>query len=178
MNTVTSSDHWSRCRHCPQLQLSLPLSLIRFCSSRWQWICNDHAGLWIRDGGKQVLKTAEMSGSASNAGYGAGYDAIRWFCLCDLAGCWCVTTVCTRRGGWSNYSPSLFSPQGGSHAFSDIGNTRIFQRRWGCGVLSLDCRCYGTPSWQESLSPAGTETRLLARGSWAFPEGLHFCWFW
>jgi len=34
------------------------------------------------------------------------------------------------------------------------------------------------PPWQESPLPAGTETRLLAGGSWEFPEGPCFCWFW
>ena len=53
--------------------MPLPLSLICFCSSRLQWICNDRIGIWIRDGGRQVFKTAEKSGSASNAGCGAGY---------------------------------------------------------------------------------------------------------
>ena len=34
------------------------------------------------------------------------------------------------------------------------------------------------PPWEESLSPAGTKTRLLAGGSSEFPEGPRFCWFW
>jgi len=31
---------------------------------------------------------------------------------------------------------------------------------------------------EESLSPTGTETHLLAGGSWEFPKGPRFCWFW
>ena len=75
MDAATAGDHRSRYRHCLQLQLPLPLSLIPFCSSRSQWICNDRAGFWIMDGSRQVFKTVERSGSASNAGCGAGYNA-------------------------------------------------------------------------------------------------------
>jgi len=31
---------------------------------------------------------------------------------------------------------------------------------------------------EKSLSPTGTETHLLAGGSWEFPKGPHCCWFW
>jgi len=34
------------------------------------------------------------------------------------------------------------------------------------------------PPREESLSPAGTETRFVAGGSWEFPEDHHLCWFW
>jgi len=34
------------------------------------------------------------------------------------------------------------------------------------------------PPWEESLSPASTVTRLLAGGSWEFPEGPCCCSFW
>jgi len=140
MDAVTAGDHWSRCRHRLRLQLPLPLSLIPRCSSRSQWICNDRAGFWIRDEGRQVFKTTERSGSASYAGCRAGFNATRWFCLWGSTGCWCVTTACTQRGGWSNYWPLLCSRQG------DICTTRIVQRRLGGDVLTLDCRGYGTPS--------------------------------
>ena len=30
------------------------------------------------------------------------------------------------------------------------------------------------PPWEESLSPAGTESRLLAGGGWELPEGPGF----
>jgi len=172
MDVATAVDYWSGCRHRLRLQLPLPLSLNPFWSLHLQWICNDRAGFWIRDVGRQVFKTAERSGSASNVGCRAGDNAKRWFCLWGSAGCWCVTTACTWRGDWSNYWPSLCSGRG------DICNARLDQQRWGGGVLTLDCRGYGTPSWEESLSPAGMETRLLARGSWELPEGPRFCSFW
>jgi len=140
MNAATAGDHWSRCRHRLCLQLPLPLSLIHFCSLCLQWISNDRAGFWIRDGGRQVFKTIERSGSSSNAGCGAGYNATRWVCLWGSAGCWCVTTACTWRGGWSNYWPTLCSGRG------DICNARIVQQRWRGGVLTLNCRGYRTPS--------------------------------
>jgi hypothetical protein len=63
-----------RFRHRLQLQLPQPLSLISFCSSRSQWIGNGRADFSIRDGGRLVFKTAERSGSASNAGCEAGYQ--------------------------------------------------------------------------------------------------------
>jgi len=146
MDAATARDHWLRCRHRLWLQLPLPLSLILFGSSRSQWICNDCAGFWIRDGGRQVVKTTERSGSASNAGCWAGYNATHCVCLYGSAGRWCVTTTCTRHGGWSNYWPSVCSGRGGSHALSDICNARIVQQSWGGGVLTLDCRGYETPS--------------------------------
>jgi len=77
MDAVTAGDHRLRCRHRLHLQLPLPLSLILFSSSQSEWICNDRAGFWIRDGGRQVLKTSERSGSDNNAGCGAGYNATR-----------------------------------------------------------------------------------------------------
>jgi len=72
LDTTTAGDHHSRCRHCWWLQLPLHLSLISFWSSHLQWICTDHAGFLIRDGGRQVFKTAERSGSVSNARCRAG----------------------------------------------------------------------------------------------------------
>jgi len=63
---MTAGDHRERCRHRLRLQYPLPLSLIPLCSSRPQWICNDCAGFWIGDGGRQVCKTAERSGSLNN----------------------------------------------------------------------------------------------------------------
>jgi len=160
MDAVTAGHHWSRCRHCLRLQLPLPLSLILFSSSHSQWICNDRAGFWIRDGGRQVFKTAQRGGSASNAGWAAGFNVTHWVCLYSYAGSWCVMNACnlrggrsvttayTRRGSWHNYWPSLCSGPGRSHALSDISNARIVQRKWGGGVLTLDCRGYGTPSWR------------------------------
>ena len=111
-----------------------------------QWICNDHMGFWIRDRGRQVVKTAGRNRSASNARCGAGYNATRCVCLYRSAGSWFVLTGCIRRSGWSNYWPSLCSKLGGSNALSDICNARIVQRRRGGGVLTLDCRGHGTPS--------------------------------
>jgi len=146
MDDATAGDHWSRCRHHLRLQLLLPLFLSSCCCSRSQWICNARAGFWIRDGGRQVFKTAERSESASNAGCGAGYNAMRCVWLCDSAGSWCVTTACIWRGGWSNYWPSLCTAQGGSHVLCNICNARIVQRRWGGGVLTLDFRGYGMSS--------------------------------
>jgi len=142
MDAATAGDHWSRGRHRLRLQLALPLSRNLFGSSRSEWIRNDRAGFWIRDEGRQCFKTAERSGSDSNAGFGAGYNAMPW----GSSGCRCATTACTWRGGWSIYWPSLWSGWGGTHALSDICNARIVQWRWAGGVLTLDCRGYGTPS--------------------------------
>jgi len=146
MDAATDRDHWSRCRHHLRLQFPLPLSLILFGSLRSQWIRNDRVGFWIWDGGRQVFKTTERNGSASNARCCTGYNATRWVCLYGSAGNWCVTTTCTWCGGWSNYSLSLCSGRGGSHVLGDICNARSFQRRWGGGVVTLDCRGYETPS--------------------------------
>jgi len=139
MDAATAGDHRSRRRQHLRLQLPLPLSLIPVCSSWLQWICNDRAHFWIMDRGRQLVKTAERSGGASNAGCGVGYNATRWVCLWRSAGRWCVTTACIWRGGWRNYWPSLCSGRG------DICNARIVQWRWGGGVLTLDCRGYETP---------------------------------
>jgi hypothetical protein len=57
-----------RCRAHLRLQLPLPLALIPFCRMRSHWICIGRAGFWIRDGGRQDLKTTDVSGSARNAG--------------------------------------------------------------------------------------------------------------
>jgi len=146
MDAATAGDNWSRCRHRLGLQLPLPLSLIRFGRLCLQWIGNDLAGFWIGDGGSQVFKTAERSGIDSNAGSRAGYNATYCVCLWRSSGCWCATTVCTQCGSWRIFWLSLCSRQGGSHALSDICNPRIVQRRWGGGVLTLDCRGYWTPS--------------------------------
>jgi len=59
---------------------------------------------------------------------------------------WCATTACTRRSGWIITWPSLWSGLGGSHALSHIWDARIVQQRWRGGVLTMDCRGYGTPS--------------------------------
>jgi len=77
MDASTAGDHLLRCRHRLQLQLPRPLSLIPFFNSRSQLIWNGHAGFWIGDGGRQVFKTTERSGSASNAGCEAGYNVTR-----------------------------------------------------------------------------------------------------
>jgi len=134
------------CRHRLWLQLPLPLSLILFSSLQSQWICNEHAGFWIWDGGMQVSKTAERSGSDRNAGCGARYNVMSWVCLWGCSGCWCDTTACTQNGGWSIHWLSLCSGQGGRHTLSDICNRWIVQWRWGGGVLTLDCRHYRIPS--------------------------------
>jgi hypothetical protein len=42
-----------------------------------QCICNDRAGVWISDEGTQVFKTAESSGSVSNASCRAGFNTMR-----------------------------------------------------------------------------------------------------
>jgi len=72
---ASAGDYCSRCRDLLSLQFPLPLSLIPFCSSGLQWICNDRTGFCIRDGGRQVFMTAGRSGSDSNAGCGVGYSA-------------------------------------------------------------------------------------------------------
>jgi len=149
--------------HCLNLWIS-------FCSSRWQWICNDRAGFCIRDVGRQVVRTAGRSGSASNAGFGAAYNATRWVCLCSSAGCWCVTTPCTQRGGWDNEWLSPCSGPGGNYALSDICNATIVQRRWGGVVLTLDCRGYGTPSLRGIPLASCYENTSLSRGKLRIPR--------
>jgi len=131
--------------------------------SRSQWICNDRVGCWIRDGGRQVFKTAERSGSASNSRCGAGYNTMHWVCRWGCAGCWCVMTVCTRRVGWSNYRPSPCSRRG------DICNAGIVQPRWGGGVLTLDCRGYGNPSLSGIPLASQYENASLSRGNLRIP---------
>jgi len=81
MDAAAAGDDCSRCSHRLQLQWPLPVSLIPFCSLRLQWTCDNRAGFWIRDGGRQGFITAERSGSASNDGCGAGYNATLWHCL-------------------------------------------------------------------------------------------------
>ena len=75
MDPATAGDDWSRCSHPLWLRLTLSLAVIPFGSLRSQLICNDRTGLWMRDRGRKVVKTAESSGSASNAGHGAEYNA-------------------------------------------------------------------------------------------------------
>jgi len=143
MGAATARDYWARCSHRQRLQLPQPQSLIAFCSLHWQWICTDCAGFLITDGGRKDFKTAERSGSDNNAGFRAGFNATCWVCLWGSSGC-----RCTQHGGWSIYWLSLHSGRGGSHRCSDICNARIVQRRSGGGVLTLDCRGYGTPSFR------------------------------
>jgi len=148
MDAANATAYWSRCRHHLQLQLLLPLSLIPFCSSHLQWICNNHVDFWIRDEGGQVFKTAGRGGSVSNAGCGAVYNGMHWVCLWGSSGCWCATTGCTRRGSWSMNWLLLCNGWGGSHELSDICHTRIVQPRWGGAVLTMDCRGNRTTSFR------------------------------
>jgi len=149
MHAATARAHWWRwCRHRLRLQLPLPLSLIPVCSSHSQWICNDRTGFWIRDGGRQVFKTAERGGSACSARCLAGFNVTHWVWLWGSSGCWCTTTACTWRSGGGMYWMSLWSGWGGSHALSDNCHARIFQQRWGSGVLTMDCRGYWIPYWR------------------------------
>jgi len=129
-------------------------------------------------GFRLVFNTGERSGSASNTGYGAGYNATGWVSLWGSSGCWCATTACTRRGGWSIYCPSLCSKRGGNHMFSDICNARIVQRRWGGGVLTMDFKGYGTPSLRGIPPGSLYGTVPLTRGSWEFPEWPCFSLYW
>jgi hypothetical protein len=71
-DAVTTRGHWSRCIHRQPLQLLVPLSLNSCYSSHLEWICNYCVGLWVREGGRQVLKSAERSVSCSNVGCWAG----------------------------------------------------------------------------------------------------------
>ena len=170
MDAATAGDNPSTCRHCLQLQLPLPLSLIPCWSLRSQWIWNDRVGFWIGDWGRQVFKTAERSESASNARRGAGYNVTRWVCLCDSAACWCVTTACTRSGCWSKYWLSLCSGLGGRDPLGDICNTRIVQVRWGGGVLAFHCRGYRTPSLRGIPLASRYGNASLSRGKLRIPR--------
>jgi len=51
---------------------------------------------------------------------------------------------CTWHGGQSIHWPSLGRGLDGSHVLRDLCNTRSVQWGWGGGVLTLDCRGYGT----------------------------------
>jgi len=170
MDAITAADHRSRRRHCLQLQLPLPVSLIPFCSSHSQWICNDRPGLWIRDGGRHVLKTTERSGSASNAGGGTGYNATCWVWLWSSSGRWCAMRTCTGRGGWSIYWPSLCSARGQSHTLSDICNARIVLRRWQGGVRTLNYRGYRTPSFRGIPLASWYGNASISRGKLTIPQ--------
>ena len=151
--------------------MSPPLSLISLCSSCSQWICNDCAGSKIRDGGRQLFKTAERSGSPSNARYVGGYNATRWVCLCGSSGSWSAVTACSRcGGGWRLDRPSLCTRRGGSHTFSDICNARIVQRRCGGGVLTWDWRGYGTHSLTEIPLASRYGNPSLRKRKWRIPR--------
>jgi len=103
MDAETARDLRLRCKLHLQLQIPLPLSLIPFRSLCLQWSCNCCTGFWIRDGGRQVFKTAERNGSASNPGSGAECNVTPWVCLwCSSRG-WCPTTACTRRSSCTNF---------------------------------------------------------------------------
>jgi len=52
----------------------------------------------------------------------------------------------TRHGGWCNYWPSRCSRSAACDELSDMCNTRIVQRRYGSGVVTMQCRGYRTPS--------------------------------
>jgi len=169
MDAANAGDHWSRCWRRPQLHLVMPLSLIHLCRLRSQWICNDRTGFWIRDGGTLVFKTAGRSGSASNAGCRVTFNATCWVCLWSSSVCWSATNACIRRGGWSIYWLPQCSICGGSHVLSNIRNVRTVQRRWGGGVLTLDCRAYETPSLRGIPITSRYGITSLSRGKWISP---------
>jgi hypothetical protein len=146
MDAANAGYNWLRCRPRLQLQLPLPLSLIPFCSSGSQWICNGRAGFRIRDRGRQIFMTTEKSGSDRNGGRETGYNAMCWVCLWDSSRCWWAMTACRPHGDWCNHWLLLCRGRGGIHVFSDICHARIVQRSWRGGVLTRDCRGYGTPS--------------------------------
>jgi len=170
MDSATAGDHWWRCRHHLRLQLPLPLSLIPFCSSRSQWICHGRTGFWIQDGGRQVFKTTERSGSASNAGCEAGYNWMHWVCLWGSSRCWCATIACTRHGGCCNHWPSLCSGRGYCHALNHICHARVVRRRWGGRVLTRDHRGYGTPSLRRIPLASRCGNASLSRGKLRIPQ--------
>ena len=169
MEAVTTGDHWFRCRLRLRLQLPLPLWLIPFFSWHSQWIWNDRAGFWIRDRGRQVLKTTERSGSDSHAGCGTGFNMTCWVCLWGFSGCWCSTTASTRGAGWSIHWLALGSRLGGCHVLSDICNVRIVQRKWGGGDLTLDRRGYGMPCLRGIPLTSRYGNASLGRGKWVIP---------
>ena len=170
MDITTAGEHRCRCRHCLQLQLPLPVSEVLFCSSHSRWIGDDRTGIWTPDDGWQVFETAERSGSARNAGWVARYNARRWVSLGASSGCWCATIACTWRGSWCLDYPSLGSREGGSDGFSDICNPRIVQRRWGYGVMTLDCRAYRTPTLMGIPLASRYGNASLSWGKWRIPS--------
>jgi len=146
IDAVTAGGHRSRCWERLCLQWPLPQSMSLFCTWLSQWICNDCADFWIRDGGRQVVMATVRSECDSNDGCGAGYTTTHWLCLWGAAGCWCVTPSCTWRCGERNYQPTRCSRNSGRLRWIDIRHTRIVQRRWRGGVLTLNCTGNGTLS--------------------------------
>jgi len=177
MDAVTAWDHSLRCRHPLQLQLPLPLSQIPFCSSRSQWICNGCAGCWIRDEGRQAFKTAERSGSASNAGCEAGYNTVLWVCLWASSGCWRATTACTRHGGWCKHCLALCSGWCYCDTLSGICHARLVHRRWEGGLLTRLCRGYGTPSLRGIPLASHRRNGSFTRGKLRIPRRPTFLLF-
>jgi len=174
MDVATTGDHWSRCRHHLQLQLPLPLSLIHFSSSHSEWICNDRAGFWTRDGGRQVsrpqrgVRVITMRDAGLDTKWRVevppGAAVLRLLVPSVAVGvfidCRCVADGVEVTRWLISATRELFSE-----------DERVEFWPWIVEGTEL-------PPWQESLSPTGTETRLLAGGSWEFHEGPRFCWFW
>jgi len=146
MDAATAGHHRLRSSDRLQLQLPRPKTLIPLWRWRSQWMFNSRTGFWIRDWGREDLKNAKRSGSASNAECEAGHSTMRSVFLWRFCGCCCATTACTRHGGWCRHLQSLCSRRGHSHALSNPCHTRFDKPRWGGAVLTRDCRVHGTPS--------------------------------
>jgi len=100
------------------------------------------------------------------------YNATGCVFLHCSAGSWCATTACTLRSGWSIHWPSLCRGRGGSQALSHICDSTIVQRRWGGGVLTLDCRGYGTPSLRGIPLTSRCGMASPSRGKMRIPQRL------
>jgi len=171
MDMATGWDYSLRCTHRLRLQLPLSLSLILLGSSRWQWICNDRAVFCIRDGGMQIIKTTERSGSSTNAGCWAGYYATRWVCLYGSTGSWCVMATCTRHGVvvFINCHCVADGLDGTSWVISAM--RQLFREDEGVEFWPSFVEGIKVPRWEESLSPTGTEMYLSAGGRWELTGG-------
>ena len=122
-------DGCCNCRRSLIEVLPLPLTVIPFCSSHSQWICNDSTGFWIRNVGMQGFKSTKWSVSTSNAGCDAGYNMTHSVCQKLASRFWCATTTFTRRNSWSIDRLFWCSRQGATHALYDICNARTAKQR-------------------------------------------------
>ena len=178
MEMATGGDYSSRCSHHLGLQLPLSLSLILLGSSLWQWIFNNRAGFCIRDGGMQIIKTTERSGSATNAGCWAGYYAKHRVCLYGSTGSWCVMATCTRHGVVVTIICGCVADRLDVTSWVISAMRQLFREDEGVEFWPSIVEGMKVPPREEFLSPACTETHLSAGGRREFAGGRCGCQSW